>query len=118
MVTVARRYENGACFILHTGLELAALGMTGDPDAAFDRFVLSMAKFNATQLWSQNIRWDLGSPEIPLVMQIVLRVSQISTVHRSHTLSGTTTDAMAAMLNCSLLVPSGRWVAVTYCKTA
>ena len=60
-------YENGACFMLHTGLELAALGLTGDPDAAFDRFMLSMAKFNASQLWSQNIRWDLGSPTTPQV---------------------------------------------------
>jgi hypothetical protein len=53
--------------MLHTGLELAALGVTGNPDAAFDRFALSMAKFNATQLWSQNIRWDLGTPEVPEV---------------------------------------------------
>jgi hypothetical protein len=52
---------------LHTGLELAALGLTGDPEAAFDRFKLSMAKFNTTRLWSQNIRWDQGTPEIPQV---------------------------------------------------
>ena len=54
-------YENGACFILMTGLELAALGATGDLDAAYDRFALAMAKFKVTQLWSQNIRWDLGN---------------------------------------------------------
>jgi hypothetical protein len=60
-------YENGACFMLHTGLELAARGATGDPDAAFDRFMLAMSKFNATQLWSQNIRWDHGTPKVPEV---------------------------------------------------
>ena len=60
-------YENGACFMLHTGLELAALGLTGDPEAAFTRFQLAMAKFNTTRLWSQNIRWDLGTPTTPEV---------------------------------------------------
>lgn len=53
--------------MLMTGLELAALGLTGSPEAAYDRFALAMRKFNTTKLWSQNIRWDLGSPTVPEV---------------------------------------------------
>ena len=63
----ARADENGACFMLMTGLELAALGLTGSPEAAYDRFALAMRKFQGTKLWSQNIRWDLGSPTVPEV---------------------------------------------------
>ena len=53
--------------MLMTGLELAALGLTGSPEAAYDRFALAMRRFNSTKLWSQNIRWDLGSPTVPEV---------------------------------------------------
>ena len=53
--------------MLMTGLELAALGLTGSPEAAYDRFALAMRKFQGTKLWSQNIRWDLGSPTVPEV---------------------------------------------------
>ena len=34
--------------MLMTGLELAALGLTGSPEAAYDRFALAMRKFNST----------------------------------------------------------------------
>ena len=65
--------------MLMTGLELAALGLTGSPEAAYDRFALAMRKFKSTQLWSQNIRWDLGSATVPEVVGD--DVSQVQSQH-------------------------------------
>ena len=60
-------YENGACFFGITGQEIAALGWTGDADAAFDRFALVMEKFKAGKLWSQNVNWRLGTASTPVL---------------------------------------------------
>ncbi len=53
-------YENGCCFMALTGLEIAARGQAGDPDAAAMLSQRAARVFNATRFWGQHFDWCGG----------------------------------------------------------
>lgn len=53
-------YENGACFMVMTGLEIMARGQAGDPDGALTLAKRAMRHFNTTRFWGQHYDWCSG----------------------------------------------------------
>ena len=53
-------YENGCCFMVMLGMELAARGEGGDPDGAMVKLQRAMARFNTTRFWGQHYDWCVG----------------------------------------------------------
>jgi hypothetical protein len=55
-----RHYENGCCFMVMMGLEMAARGQAGDPDGALALAKRAMKHFEGTRFWGQHYDWCSG----------------------------------------------------------
>jgi hypothetical protein len=54
-------YENGCSFFHTTGLEIAARGVAGQPDKAYDTFERVMRQgYARNRLWGAALKWDTG----------------------------------------------------------
>lgn len=54
-------YENGCSFFHSTGFEIAARGIAGQPDAAYDAFDRVMRQgYARNRLWAAALKWDSG----------------------------------------------------------
>ncbi|KAJ9461054.1 hypothetical protein DIPPA_19730 [Diplonema papillatum] len=56
-------YENGCCFMVFQGLEIALRGFGGDADAGVKMFEKVLDHFEAERLWGQHYDWAAGTPE-------------------------------------------------------
>ena len=55
-------YENGDCYLWHSGLELLAMGRGLGADAAYERFLAAVPHFQKTRFWAQRYDWIEGTP--------------------------------------------------------
>eukprot|EP00040_Diaphanoeca_grandis_P036193 m.229955 g.229955 ORF g.229955 m.229955 type:complete len:865 (+) comp33566_c0_seq2:111-2705(+) len=53
-------YENGCCFMVMMGMEIAARGQAGDPDGAMKMVQRALTNFNTTRYWGQHYDWCAG----------------------------------------------------------
>ncbi len=54
-------YENGCSFFHSTGFEIAARGIAGQPDSAYDAFERVMKHgYARNRLWAAALKWDTG----------------------------------------------------------
>lgn len=93
-------YENGDCFMWHSGLEMMARGRVNGSAEAFNRYAAALTVFNATRLWGQRYSWldstPMGSDVITDALWLVYGGLQASLNIRTSLLDGLTVLGSAA----------------------